>query len=221
VFTPPKQPVPLNNPLAWWTYVGGACWKHPEGPGSDVKGREKHPVVHICYDDAIAYCKWAKKRLPTEAEWEFAARGGLDRQPFPWGKELKPEGKWVANIWQGKFPHENTALDGYSRTSPVASYPPNGYGLYDVSGNVWEWCEDWYRPDTYSKHRPRNPTGARSRAESFDPLEPNTPKKVQRGGSFLCSDQYCVRYRVAGRGKGDLQSAESHVGFRCVRSHTE
>ena len=215
VFTPPAEAVPLTEPLRWWRYVPGASWRNPEGAGSSLKGREKHPAVHICWEDARAYAQWAKKRLPTEAEWEFAARGKLDRQPYVWGNELQPGGKWRANIWQGQFPRENTKADGWERTAPVAQYAANGYGLYDMHGNVWEWCSDWYRPDYYRMSPARNPRGPES---SHDPMEPDIPKRVQRGGSFLCSDQYCVRYRPAGRGKGAVDSGQSHSGFRCVRS---
>jgi formylglycine-generating enzyme required for sulfatase activity len=215
VFEPPRQPVPLSDPQAWWTPRPGACWKHPEGPGSSIAGRENHPVVHVCYEDALAYATWAGKQLPTEAQWEFAARGGLDRKPYVWGDELKPGGQWMANIWQGNFPHENTEEDGFARTAPVGSYPPNGFGLYDMAGNVWEWCADWYRPDAYSDKLERNPTGPPS---SYDPNEPGQPKRVQRGGSFLCSDLYCVRYIPGARGKGAVDSGQSHVGFRCVKN---
>jgi sulfatase modifying factor 1 len=218
VFTPPAETVPLTDHYRWWQYVPGACWSHPEGPGSDWKGRENHPVVHICWEDAVAYAKWAKKRLPTEAEWEFAARGGLDRKPFVWGDELKPGGKWRTNIWQGQFPNKNTAEDGFVRTAPVASFEANGFGLHDMAGNVWEWCADWYQPEYYKVSPKRNPQGPES---SHDPNEPGIPKRVQRGGSFLCSDQYCVRYRPGGRGKGAVDSGQSHAGFRCVRSAGE
>jgi sulfatase modifying factor 1 len=215
VFTPPDREVSLDQHLSWWQFVAGANWRHPEGPGSDLKGREKHPVVHICWEDAAAYAKWAGKRLPTEAEWEYAARGGLDRKPYVWGDELQPGGKWMANIWQGRFPIKNDRADGYRATAPVASFPPNGFGLYDMAGNVWEWCSDWYRPEYYRISPARNPQGPDS---SHDPLEPGIPKRVQRGGSFLCSDQYCIRYKPAGRGKGAVDSGQSHAGFRCVRS---
>ncbi len=219
VFTPPDHEVSLDNHVQWWSYVPGASWRNPEGPESNLDGREDHPVVHIAYDDAQAYCKWAGKRLPTEAEFEFAARGGLDRKPYAWGDELTPDGKHRANTWQGKFPLENAKEDGYDRTSPVKAYPPNDYGLYDMSGNVWEWCSDWYRPDYFAqlaarKEVVRNPLGP---SESFDPHEPAALKRVQRGGSFLCSVEYCVRYRVAGRGKGAIDTGNSHVSFRCVK----
>jgi sulfatase modifying factor 1 len=215
VFTPPDKQVPLDQPLSWWRYVPGASWRHPEGPDSNLDGRESHPVVHVCWHDAQAYAKWAGKRLPTEAEWECAARGGLEQKRYCWGDELLPAGTWQANIWQGDFPRANTKEDGFERTAPVASFPPNGYGLFDMSGNVWEWCADWYRPDYYANSSARNPAGPES---SYDPSEPHLPKRVQRGGSFLCSDTYCVRYRPGPRGKGEPGSAASHIGFRCVRS---
>ena len=215
VFSPPSGPVPLQNHLAWWQYVAGADWRHPEGPKSNIEGRENHPAVHISWHDAVAYAKWAGKRLPTEAEWEFAARGGLSRQRYVWGDDLKPGGKWMANIWQGRFPHENTAEDGFRGTAPVGCFPPNGFGLHDMAGNAWEWCADWYRSDYYLKSPGHNPQGPDS---SLDPQEPDIPKRVQRGGSFLCSDLYCVRYRPGSRGKGALDSGASHIGFRCVRS---
>jgi formylglycine-generating enzyme required for sulfatase activity len=219
VFSPPSQPISLDNPYAWWRYVKGACWKQPEGPGSSVKGRENHPVVHIAWEDAVAYAKWAGKRLPTEAEYEFAARGGMDRKLYAWGNDLKPAGHWPANIFQGQFPNHNTVEDGYATTSPVTAFPPNKFGLYDVGGNVWQWCSDWYRPDYYEtlarQGTARNPQGPN---DSFDPQEPGVPKRVQKGGSFLCSDQYCVRYLVGSRGKGAVDSGSSNVGFRCVKS---
>lgn len=220
VFTPTAEPVPLDHHLRWWRYQPGADWRHPEGPGSSLEGREKHPVVHIAYPDAVAYAEWAGKRLPTEAEWEFAARGGLAGKRYPWGDELLPDGKWMANIYQGRFPVQDTALDGFAGRAPVGSYPPNGYGLHDMSGNVWEWVSDRYRPDTYERQKAagepvRNPQGP---ADSFDPDEPGVVKRVHRGGSFLCTDQYCTRYLLGTRGKGELTSGTNHLGFRCVLS---
>jgi len=218
VFTRPLAAVRLDNPLQWWRYVEGANWRQPEGPGSNLEGRAKHPVVHVAWDDAVAYAKWAGKRLPTEAEFEFAARGGLERQLYPWGNELRPRGKHVANTWQGRFPVTNTGEDRYVSTSPVDAFPPNPFGLYDVGGNVWQWCSDWYRPDYYAVLAAggapvRNPQGP---PESFDPNEPGAAKRVTRGGSFLCTDEYCARYRVGSRGKSEVSSSGSNQGFRLV-----
>ncbi len=217
VFTPPDHPVTLDNPSAWWRYVPGANWRHPLGPESNLTGHGNDPVVQVAFDDAEAYAKWAGKRLPTEAEWEFAARGGLARQPYAWGTELRPGGKWMANSWQGHFPDQNTADDGFIGLAPVGQFPPNGYGLYDMAGNVWQWCSDWYRSDYYrtlASGVANNPQGP---ATSFDPEEPSAVKRVQRGGSFLCSDQYCARYRVGTRGKNSPDTATNHAGFRCVK----
>ncbi|MGH9161806.1 MAG: formylglycine-generating enzyme family protein [Vicinamibacteraceae bacterium] len=214
VFTPPSHEVSLDNPLQWWTYVPGATWRHPEGPDSSIEGREGEPVVHIAYEDAKAYAEWAGKRLPTEAEWEFAAQGGKGRQTYYWGGELKPHGKWVANIFQGPFPHGNAAHDGFKAAAPVKSFPPNGYGLYDMEGNVWEWCQDYYRPDYYGQAPRENPQGP---SDSYDPQEPGAVKRVQRGGSFLCSDEYCIRYKAGSRGKGEVSSGTNNAGFRCVK----
>ena len=213
VFAPPTQPVSLGNPNAWWDYRRGAYWRQPMGPGSVADPNA--PVVHVCYEDALAYAKWAGKRLPTEGEWEFAARGGNSYGTYYWGNELKPGGKWVANIFQGEFPYGNTGADGYQGLAPVKSFPPNPYGLYDMDGNVWEWCNDFYRPDYYAQSPTNNPTGPQS---SFDPAEPGAVKRVQRGGSFMCSDQYCIRYKAGGRGKGEVKSASSNLGFRCVKN---
>jgi formylglycine-generating enzyme len=215
VFTPPKQQVALDDFRNWWTYVPGASWKHPEGPASDIARRMDHPVVHVAYEDADAYARWAGGRLPTEAEFEFAARGGLAGKRYAWGDEMKPGGHFAANIFQGQFPNGDTREDGYAGTSPVHAFPPNPYGLYDMSGNVWQWTSDWYRPDTYVGPVARNPTGPES---SYDPQEPAALKKVQRGGSYLCSEQYCRRYLVGSRGKGEVRSASSNLSFRIVRN---
>jgi len=220
VFSPPDQPVKLNNHFQWWSYVKGANWRHPEGPKSTIKDHGNYPVVHIAYEDALAYAKWAGKRLPTEAEFEFAQRGGLERKPYAWGDELKPGGKFMANTFQGHFPDKNTKEDGYATAAPVASFPANGYGLYDMAGNVWEWTSDWYRHDYYQTlvaqgPLARNPQGP---ADSLDPSEPGVKKKVHRGGSFLCTDQYCARYIAGGRGKGEPDTGTNHVGFRLVKS---
>ena len=219
VFTPPIHPVPLDNHFQWWSYVPGANWRHPLGPKSDIKGKENYPVVHIAYEDAQAYAKWVGKRLPSEAEWEFAARGGMQGEPFVWGDEFCPGDKWMANTHQGQFPIKDTGADGFVGIAPVAAYASNSYGLYDMAGNVWQWTSDWYRPDYYQKlvaagGVARNPQGPDS---SFDPSEPDQPKKVHRGGSYLCTDQYCSRYIVGTRGKGEVNTGTNHLGFRCVK----
>jgi formylglycine-generating enzyme required for sulfatase activity len=218
VFAPPDHPVALNNHFQWWTYIAGADWRRPEGPGTNIRGKGNYPVVQIAYPDAEAYAKWAGKRLPTEAEWEFAARGGLSGQPFVWGNKFRPNGKWMANTFQGHFPDSNSPQDGFAGASPVGSFPPNGYGLFDMAGNVWQWTSDWYRPDYYAELASTektviNPQGPDS---SRDPAEPGQPKKVQRGGSYLCTDQYCSRYMVGTRGKGEITTGTNHLGFRCV-----
>ena len=218
VFAPPDHAVSLNDHFQWWSYVKGANWRHPTGPKSSVKGREGYPVVQVAYEDAEAYAKWAHKRLPTEAEWEFAARGGLAGKPFVWGDEFRPNKKWMANTYQGHFPNQDSGADGFIGIAPVAQYAPNGYGLYDMAGNVWQWTSDWYRPDYYARLAAvggvaRNPQGPSS---PYDPSEPTEKKKVHRGGSFLCTDQYCSRYMVGTRGKGEISTGTNHLGFRCV-----
>lgn len=218
VFRQPDRPVPLDNPAYWWEWRPGASWRHPEGPGSSLKGREDYPVVHVSWDDAVAYANWAGKRLPTEAEWEWAARGGLGEAIYAWGNESIDLGPPRANTWQGNFPTQNTLRDRFERAAPVRSFQPNGYGLYDISGNVWEWCQDWYRHDYYQSitrsEGVANPSGPVS---SFDPDEPTVPKRVQRGGSFLCHDSYCASYRVAARMKSSPDTGLLHSGFRCVK----
>lgn len=223
VFSPPPYSGPLDNPMRWWRYVPGADWRHPGGPGSSIVGRDNHPVVHIAYADAAAYADWAGKRLPTEAEWEFAARGGHAGQSYTWGNDLQVDGRWMANIWQGPFPHGGEAADGFLGIAPVASFPENAYGLHDMAGNVWEWTSDWYWPDAYTRDEQtahdgvtRNPRGP-AESQSIDPQEPGLPKRVQRGGSFLCTDQYCTRYMTGARGKGAPDTGSNHLGFRCVR----
>jgi formylglycine-generating enzyme required for sulfatase activity len=200
--------------------VAGAHWRQPLGPGSSIEGKDEFPVVHVAYEDAVAYAQWAGKRLPTEAEWEFAARGGLSGKLYPWGDEFTPGSKWMANTHQGHFPDRDVAEDHHPGIAAVAQFPPNSYGLYDVGGNVWEWVADWYRPDYYAQLAasgdvaidPRGPDA------SFDPDEPYAQKRVHRGGSFLCTDQYCSRYMVGSRGKGEVSTGTNHLGFRLVRS---
>jgi formylglycine-generating enzyme required for sulfatase activity len=220
VFSPPDHAVPLDDHFQWWSYVKGANWRHPLGPASSIVGRDAFPVVHVAYEDAVAYAEWAGKRLPTEAEWEFAARGGLAGQVYPWGNDFRREGQWLVNSHQGHFPNHDTGDDHFIGIAPVARFPPNGYGLHDVGGNVWEWVTDWYRPDYYGELAAatpvaRNPQGP---ASAYDPAEPNVPKRVMRGGSFLCTDQYCSRYMVGTRGKGDVSTGTNHLGFRTAAS---
>ena len=242
VFTPPDHPVDLRAYEQWWTWTTGANWRHPDGPQSSIEGKDNFPVVHIAYEDAVAYAKWAGKRLPTEAEWEFAARGGLDGKVNVWGNE--PVDAKRCNIWQGHFPDKNTAEDGFARSAPVKSFPPNGYGLYDMAGNVWEWCSDLYRPDTYARQMLEldrraaeavksgaaptadaferiiiNPTGP---AKSYDPRNPGSiESRVHRGGSFLCNDSYCASYRPSARMACPTDTGLQHLGLRCVMTQAE
>jgi formylglycine-generating enzyme required for sulfatase activity len=215
VFRSPAAPVPLDDVGQWWSWTPGADWRHPEGPGSSIDGKDDHPVVQVSWDDAAAYAKWAGKRLPTEAEWEFAARGGLDAKRYFWGDD--PVSPARANTWQGHFPDENTAEDGYRTTCPVRAFGANGYGLFGMAGNVWEWCADRYRSDAYAQFGAGvavNPAGPET---SYDPRNSYGESRVQRGGSFLCHDSYCARYRPSARHGCSPDSGMSHVGFRCAR----
>jgi formylglycine-generating enzyme required for sulfatase activity len=220
VFRQPQRAVALDNPYKWWIYVRGADWRHPRGPGSSVKRQPDHPVVHVAWEDIETYADWMGKDLPTEAEWEFAARGGLDGATYEWGQELTPDGRWMANTWQGQFPMKNTGEDGHRGTAPVGCYPPNGYGLVDMTGNVWEWTTDWYQAHTQNAHSccaSENPRGG-LRAASIDPSMPDIPipRRVMKGGSHLCSPNYCRRYRPAARMPQPVDTSTSHLGFRCI-----
>ena len=220
VFKKPEGRVDLRNCFNWWVYIAGADWRHPEGPGSSLEDREDHPVVHVAYEDAEAYAAWAGKELPTEAEWEFAARGGLDGADFVWGNEFLPGGEHMANTWQRDFPWQNLASDGYEGTAPVGTFSPNGYGLYDMTGNVWEWTSDWYREHNKAARSccgSINPRGG-AMDESFDTTTPEfrIPRKVMKGGSYLCAPNYCRRYRPAARMGQAVDTSTCHLGFRCL-----
>ncbi len=238
VFTPPDHPVDLRRFDLWWTWTIGADWKHPEGPGSTIEGREDHPVVHVCYDDAVAYAKWAGKRLPTEAEWELAARGGKEGLDYIWGEKPKPDDKWLANVFTGEFPNKDSGEDGFKGTAPVKSYPPNPYGLYEMAGNVWEHCADYYRPDAYElfvKNPQKDPTGPKGGVSQpevnwflqrgswpspiiFGKQHPLSLLRVTKGGSFLCHTSYCLRYRPGARHYSEGLTPTNHTGFRCAKS---
>jgi formylglycine-generating enzyme required for sulfatase activity len=222
VFQKPPQRVDIRDYRNWWAYVPGASWRHPQGPDSSLEGREEHPVVHVAYEDAEAYATWAGKTLPTEAQWERAARGGLEGAVYTWGNEFAPDGKLMANTWQGEFPWQNLRPDGNFGTLPVGSFPPNGYSLYDMAGNVWEWTIDWYQPRHPAEARkpcciPVNPRGG-PKEQSFDPAQPQIrlPRKVLKGGSYLCAPNYCLRYRPAARSPETIDTSTCHTGFRCV-----
>jgi formylglycine-generating enzyme required for sulfatase activity len=221
VFDQPDGRVDLGNHYNWWNWMPGADWRHPNGPQSTLHGRDRHPVLHVAWEDVEAYAAWAGKSLPTEAEWEFAARGGLEGKEFAWGDDLVPKGRYMANFWQGEFPFHNLALDGHERSAPVGSFPPNGYGLFDMIGNAWEWTTDWYAdhhetPSACCSPVMRNPRGA-SREGSIDPAEAaQIPRKVLKGGSFACAENYCRRYRPAARMHHPIDTGTNHISFRCV-----
>jgi formylglycine-generating enzyme required for sulfatase activity len=223
VFAPPGRAVDLRDYSQWWSFAKGADWRHPYGPKSNINALDNHPVVHVAFNDALAYAQWAGKDLPTEAEWEYAARGGLDGAEFAWGDELTPGGRHMANTWQGEFPRQNSNADGFLRTSPVTAFPPNRYGVHDMIGNVWEWTADWYSRQHEADAPkacciPENPRGGREDG-SYDPRTTNVriPRKVIKGGSHLCAPNYCRRYRPAARHAEPVDTSTSHVGFRCIR----
>jgi formylglycine-generating enzyme required for sulfatase activity len=225
VFVPPTRPGGLADPYRWWSWVPGADWQHPEGPGSARQAQPDHPVVHVAWADVYAYASWAGKQVPTEAQWELAARGGLDGAPYAWGNELNPNGRWMDNTWQGDLPHQNTAVDGYERTSPVGAFPPNDYGLLDMIGNVWEWTADWYadhsQTPTHACCSVSDPRGG-SEAASIDRRDAaRVPRRVMKGGSHLCAPNYCRRYRPAARMPQAVDTSTSHLGFRLIASTLE
>jgi formylglycine-generating enzyme required for sulfatase activity len=223
VFQKPPVRVDLSNPYQWWTWVKGADWRHPLGPESSIEGLENHPVVHVTYEDVETYSTWVSKQIPTEAEWEFASRGGLEGAEYAWGNQFAPTGKMMANTWQGEFPNENLLTDGYERTSPVGAFPANRYGLYDMIGNIWEWTSDWYQTHSQNVQTINsccglvNPRGGEAET-SYDPRMPHIqiPRKVMKGGSHLCAPNYCLRYRPAARMAQPIDTSTAHLGFRCI-----
>lgn len=216
VFSPPDHAVSLDDYSQWWKWVNGADWQNPKGPGSSIEGKDNYPVVHIAYEDAVAYAEWAGKRLPTEAEWEFAARGGVYDKPFAWGDELTPDGKYLANFFQGDFPYNNANMDGFNAAAPAQSFQPNGYGLYEIIGNVWEWTSDWYRYDAYQARTGKLTVNPEGPTMCYDPQDPYALKRVIKGGSYLCSREYCSNYRPSARMATSIDSGQEHLGFRCV-----
>ncbi|MEQ9063463.1 MAG: formylglycine-generating enzyme family protein [Vicingaceae bacterium] len=216
VFFRTDHPVALDDLSQWWKWIIGANWKHPRGPGSSIKNKSEYPVVHVAWNDAMAYCQWKNKRLPTEAEWEWASRGGLENHVYSWGSEELNDADPKANYWQGVFPWKDAANDGYSGTAPVKSYPANSFGLYDMAGNVWEWCADWYDHNYYKKIGKKTSINPSGPDQSYDPMEPHSVKKVLRGGSFLCNEKYCSGYRNSRRMRNSVDTGMEHIGFRCA-----